>query len=56
VPPTVRLLAAAACLAAWLVLLFLGFAFGGFVHLLALAGLVLAFGVRRGARSSAEVP
>lgn len=36
-----RLAAAAACFAAWLVLLFLGFAAGGAVHLLAVAGIVL---------------
>lgn len=37
-----RLVAAAACFAAWLVLLFLGYAAGGAVHLLAVAGVVLA--------------
>jgi hypothetical protein len=41
VNPTVRLATAAACFAAWLVLLFLGFAAGGAVHLLAVAGIVL---------------
>ena len=39
--PTLRLFAAAACLSGWLVLLFLGFAAGGAVHLLAVAGLAL---------------
>jgi len=39
--PTARVFAAAACFAAWLVLLFLGFAAGGAVHLLAVAGAVL---------------
>jgi hypothetical protein len=39
--PTLRLFAAAACLAGWLVLLFFGFAARGAVHLLALAGLLL---------------
>jgi hypothetical protein len=42
VSPSLRLFAAAACFAAWLVLLFLGFALGGAVHLLAVAGVVLA--------------
>jgi hypothetical protein len=42
VPPTLRLFAAAAAFAAWLVLLFFGYAFGGGVHLLALAGILLA--------------
>jgi hypothetical protein len=56
VPPTARLLAAAACFAAWLVLLLLGFALGGLVHLLALTGLVLAAAEWRRARSSMEVP
>jgi hypothetical protein len=37
----VRLLAGAACLGAWLGLLLLGYAGGGAVHLLALAGLAL---------------
>ncbi|HSM13963.1 MAG TPA: hypothetical protein VLA66_07820 [Thermoanaerobaculia bacterium] len=55
-PPTARLLAAAACLAAWLVLLFLGLALDGLVHLLALAGVALAAGEWRRARSSMEVP
>lgn len=41
VNPTARLFAAAACLAAWLVLLFFGLAAGGAVHLLAGAGLAL---------------
>jgi len=41
VTPLARLFAAAACLAAWLVLLFLGFAAGGAVHLLAVAGVLL---------------
>ena len=39
--PTARLFAAAACFAAWLVLLFLGFAAGGAVHALAVAAIVL---------------
>lgn len=39
--PTTRLFLAAACFAAWLVLLFEGFALGGAVHLLAAAGIVL---------------
>jgi len=39
--PTARLFAAALCFAAWLVLLFFGFALHGAVHLLALAGLLL---------------
>jgi F0F1-type ATP synthase assembly protein I len=39
--PRVRLFAAAVCLAAWLVLLFFGFALGGAVHLLAVAGFAL---------------
>jgi len=43
VTPTTRLFAAAACFAAWLVLLFTGFAFGGAVHLLAAAGILLAW-------------
>ena len=38
---TVRLFAAAASLAAWLVLLFFGYLLHGAVHLLALAGLLL---------------
>lgn len=40
---TARLFAAAACLAAWLVLLLTGFALGGAVHLLAAAGVALAW-------------
>jgi hypothetical protein len=40
--PTARLFAAAACFAAWLVLLFFGFAWHGAVHLLALAGALVA--------------
>jgi hypothetical protein len=36
-----RLFAAAGCFAAWLVLLFLGFAAGGAVHALAVAAIVL---------------
>jgi len=43
--PTVRLFAAAACFAAWLVLLFLGHIAGGAVHLL--AGLAVALFVWR---------
>lgn len=50
--PTVRLFAAAACLAAWLVLLLLGRAAGGAVHLLAAAGLALV--PWRAARSAAR--
>ena len=49
--PTLRLFAAAACFAGWLVLLFLGFAGGGAVHLLAAAGLVLV-PWRAGARTT----
>jgi hypothetical protein len=41
VSPTTRLVCAAACFAAWLVLLFTGFALGGAVHLVAVAGIVL---------------
>jgi len=37
-----RLVAAAACFGAWLALLFLGYAGGGAVHLLAAAGAALA--------------
>jgi hypothetical protein len=37
-----RLVLAAACLAGWLVLLFLGYAAGGAVHLLAVGGVLLA--------------
>lgn len=40
--PDARLFAAAACFAAWLVLLVLGYAAGGAVHLLAVAGVALA--------------
>jgi hypothetical protein len=40
--PTARLFAAAASFAAWLVLLFFGWSLHGAVHLLALAGLLLA--------------
>lgn len=40
--PVARLFAAAACFAAWLVLLVLGHAAGGAVHLLAVAGVALA--------------
>ena len=40
--PTARLFAAAACFAAWLVLLFFGFALHGAVHLLALVGGLIA--------------
>jgi hypothetical protein len=40
--PTVRLFAAAACFAAWLVFLFFGFTLHGAVHLLALAGALVA--------------
>ena len=39
--PSVRLLAAAAAFAAWLVLLFAGIALGGAVHLVALGGVLL---------------
>jgi hypothetical protein len=42
VSPMARLVAAAACFAGWLVLLFLGYAAGGAVHLLAVAGVLLA--------------
>jgi hypothetical protein len=42
VSPTPRTFAAAACFATWLVALFFGFALGGAVHLVALAGVVLA--------------
>ena len=38
---TTRLFACAAAIAAWLVLLFLGYALGGAVHLLLALGLVL---------------
>jgi hypothetical protein len=40
--PTARLFAAAVFLAAWLVLLFFGFTLHGAVHLLALAGVLVA--------------
>jgi len=43
VNPTARLFLAAACLAAWLVLLLVGYAFGGATHLLGILGVVLAF-------------
>jgi hypothetical protein len=40
-PPYRRLVAAACCFSAWMVLLLLGHPFGPFVHLLALAALLL---------------
>jgi hypothetical protein len=46
---TARLFAAAACFAAWLVLLFFGHALGGATHLLAAAGTLLV--PWRGARA-----
>jgi hypothetical protein len=55
VSPLARLFAAAACFAAWLVLLFEGFALGGAVHLLALAGLLLV-PWRERARPAAPTP
>ena len=39
--PTARLFAAAACFALWLTALLLGFALGGAIHLVAVAGLLL---------------
>jgi len=42
--PEARLYLAAAAIGAWLTLLFLGHTAGGAVHLLALAGALLAFG------------
>ena len=49
-----RILGAAIAIATWLVLLFTGWAFGGFVHLLLLAGLILV-PWRDLPRSTAEV-
>jgi hypothetical protein len=41
VTPLARLFAAAACLSAWLVLLFFGVVLGGAIHLLAIAAIAL---------------
>jgi hypothetical protein len=50
-----RLVAAAACFGAWLALLFLGYAGGGAVHLLAAAGVGLVpWRAPRGAASTEE--
>jgi len=51
---TVRLFAAAALAAAWLVLPMFGHTFGGAIHLAAVAAIVLA--VRRPAGSDASTP
>jgi hypothetical protein len=53
---SLRLLAAAALLGAWLVLLLSGVALGGAIHLVAVAALVVfPWGAARGAGDGAEI-